>query len=842
MSTAKFLKLRVISMVAVCLLTACGESLNSGLSGVVAVGAPVPYAKVTLTDANGTVLEVTSDANGGYTFDTLGKSLNPPFIINASGAIGQQEVALNSVVTTASTLLGATTANVTPLTTAMTALMAGPGIGYNPEAISASNISQASYNAAKNSLLTAIAPALTGAGLKASSFDPVSTPFVTNRQGADQVLDVVDVRLRPHGVSLSNRFQPLDVAGGSSSLTDVVLTAAGPTGSVSTLQTGVNPASQAMNEFERLFKLCFSDAAATRVGGTLDGYKDAGGFVVVPEVKLSSACKAFVYRTSGGAIEYQTNSYSYGEWWGSYLANPDFDGGRVIVKLLYVVNNAQIVPSDSDDGNAYVVNINISDKFGNWYTRPDLLIRKTVNGTTSFLMSGNRRPLDFSVQPGYTMIDDLSSTKSRVEARLQFFVAPHRSVSGSPATQEVVTAGKVTTRQKWNLGSSTFTYDSTDLDQNNLCPNGNGCQKPAPRLICAWVTGPFLQGNFDQDDSTAPKGGVLLKLPSKDAVNIRNYMAVAAKYSFDFDPINNLDHRTILYIDCKDVAYTGGYIGTSGTVNSYTLHGAKATASGDWVFTDLPSNNGVQITSANLATCGIGNCPRRSFLNSRPIAVTEAEMTDYRNRYGNADMARYTAYFFKSDNFPSSTQKANPWTDVSNFWENRVTFPGPVRMVGAMPFVPTLSDGVTYDDSIKFRKLKSSTLQTYLAATTTTIAANGKVTLDWDVPKGAQGVDRIGGLSRAYYTGASAGTYSWIVPSIAQISGAVSRNVNTGDLVLGQVWQGTNSTPSIYSNPSAWTLPAGKTVDAAYRELWTRSYDSENRQIQYVANRMYYKP
>jgi len=217
-------------------------------------------------------------------------------------------------------------------------------------------------------------------------------------------------------------------------------------------------------------------------------------------------------------------------------------------------------------------------------------------------------------------------------------------------------------------------------------------------------------------------------------------------------------------------------------------------------------------------------------------------MTDYRNRYGNADMARYTAYFFKSDNFPSSTQKANPWTDVSNFWENRVTFPGPVRMVGAMPFVPTLSDGVTYDDSIKFRKLKSSTLQTYLAATTTTIAANGKVTLDWDVPKGAQGVDRIGGLSRAYYTGASAGTYSWIVPSIAQISGAVSRNVNTGDLVLGQVWQGTNSTPSIYSNPSAWTLPAGKTVDAAYRELWTRSYDSENRQIQYVANRMYYKP
>ena len=446
-------------------LSGCGAGFgtSTSLSGTVAVGAPVPGAQIKLVDSKGTVRYTTSNADGSYTLSVQG--LVAPYVISAVGSVGLQEVALNSVVTSADA--STSVANVTPLTTAISALVAGSAGGYAPSAVQASALDATKVSAAKSNLGQALASVISQAGL--SSFDPVTSSFVANKTGADQILDAIDVRLRAYGVVLSNRLQPL---GSDTDPTPAVISQGAQSGSVASGEA----IGAVLADFEARVKACFALPAAQRATLTVD----AGGYKTA--TNLHASCSGLVY--SGG---YLGQSYTFGEYWGAWLTDPAFDSATVNVAVRYVVDSAACTSNclepykSSGGGKAYVVNFNLKDNTGQWYTRPDVLIKPSSD--TKFYLAGNRRPVEFSVQPGFTMIDDLSTpSNSRVEGRYVFFVTPNRA-------------------QLTNDAAPKFYYDATAVDNNNRTCGANytdACKKPAPKLVCAWVTGPFLQRSQQQ--------------------------------------------------------------------------------------------------------------------------------------------------------------------------------------------------------------------------------------------------------------------------------------------------------------------------------------------------------
>lgn len=186
-------------------LTACGGGGGSGsnasttsqptaaaassMTGTVAIGTALTGATVTVTDAHGKTVSATSGTNGAYSVSLTG--LSAPLLITAADPSGLSGT-LYSVVASANTPNGApVTANVTPLTTAVAALMTESG---NPADLTgnASAITPSGVTAAETTLDAAIAPILSANSVPAS-FDPIGSAFTPNQAGADAVIDSVAV-------------------------------------------------------------------------------------------------------------------------------------------------------------------------------------------------------------------------------------------------------------------------------------------------------------------------------------------------------------------------------------------------------------------------------------------------------------------------------------------------------------------------------------------------------------------------------------------------------------------------------------------------------------------------
>jgi hypothetical protein len=209
-----------ITKVALCasvcaLLVACGgggsgspassssstPAVATSMSGTVAVGTALVGAPVTVTDSTGRTGTATSGNNGAYTVSISG--LTAPFVITASDPSGVSAT-LYSVVASASTSDGApVTANVTPLTTAVAALLTASG---NPLTLTQtgglSSVTSSAVNTAVTTLDTALASILSANGLSAISFDPVGGAFSPNQTGADAVIDSVAVTSSASGTGL----------------------------------------------------------------------------------------------------------------------------------------------------------------------------------------------------------------------------------------------------------------------------------------------------------------------------------------------------------------------------------------------------------------------------------------------------------------------------------------------------------------------------------------------------------------------------------------------------------------------------------------------------------------
>ncbi|WP_374512163.1 hypothetical protein [Niveibacterium sp.] len=186
--------------------------VTTTLSGVVAAGAPIASAAVTIKDAAGTTKNATAQSNGSYSLDVSG--LKAPFVIEASGVLAGNQVVLHSVLPSVTAGTSAT-ANVTPLTEALVATVGGTKpvkVFTTPDT---SKLTPAAVDSAQTTLKTALATVLTAASVPAN-VDLVQSPFTANKTGLDAVLDAVKIQVATTTgtdaqVVLTNKLNPDEV-------------------------------------------------------------------------------------------------------------------------------------------------------------------------------------------------------------------------------------------------------------------------------------------------------------------------------------------------------------------------------------------------------------------------------------------------------------------------------------------------------------------------------------------------------------------------------------------------------------------------------------------------------
>lgn len=207
----------ILSAMMAAVLTACGggdggSTAGTGsatapaaspqsLTGTVAVGTALANAKVVVADAKGNTASTTSDANGSYTVPLSG--LTAPLLVTANDPAGISLPLYSVVASTATGGAAPVVANVTPLTTAVTAQLTADG---NPGGLATSSalagVSSSAVAASVAKLNTALSAILAAKGLDAGSFDPIGGVFTPNQTGADAVIDAVAITQSTTGSGL----------------------------------------------------------------------------------------------------------------------------------------------------------------------------------------------------------------------------------------------------------------------------------------------------------------------------------------------------------------------------------------------------------------------------------------------------------------------------------------------------------------------------------------------------------------------------------------------------------------------------------------------------------------
>jgi hypothetical protein len=194
--------MRILFAILLFAITSCGGGGNStvsisspSLKGVVAVGAPVSGAQISLIDANGTTVDGgVTGSDGSYTISSIG-SLTPPLLISATATIAGRSTTYYSVLTSFNTTTNI--ANVTPITDAALTQAVGKSLAEiaNTSTSEIKNISATSVTTALQKIVTSLSDILNQiTSSMASSFDPIKTEFVADgKNGADKINDLISV-------------------------------------------------------------------------------------------------------------------------------------------------------------------------------------------------------------------------------------------------------------------------------------------------------------------------------------------------------------------------------------------------------------------------------------------------------------------------------------------------------------------------------------------------------------------------------------------------------------------------------------------------------------------------
>lgn len=167
------------------------------VSGVAATGAPLVNALITLQDSLGNKITTTTDTSGNYSLNT--STLTPPFVLLASGSIGDAQTALVSVLPSGSSYSASTTVNINPLTHAIASNLSSnndPLSLVNNLSANISNITSKNVSSATSYLNQSLSSIAVAAGAS-GTFNPISDSFTANGSGLDKLLDNITNTTQP---------------------------------------------------------------------------------------------------------------------------------------------------------------------------------------------------------------------------------------------------------------------------------------------------------------------------------------------------------------------------------------------------------------------------------------------------------------------------------------------------------------------------------------------------------------------------------------------------------------------------------------------------------------------
>lgn len=370
------------------------SSTSSTISGVAATGAAMASATVVIKDVTGKTATTTTDANGAYTFDVT--SLTAPFVITATVQVGDSTLKLTSVVAQKPEAGTSSTANITPLTNAMVALIVPSGNPADLEdiAVLQTAATKANIDGAAAKVIAVLINILTDAGLDTANFNPVSTVFTANRKGVDRVLELVRVEFTGLGIILTNSAAPDDGNGSAS----VPLTA---TSTPTALPAP--PAGTVLGTLDHLATLttaCFKDAAAVRVAT-----RDASGIAAT----LSAACDAVPFSRT-----YKSGGYTASQRYDRRLSNDDYTGATF--------SNPEALFTDPDGTVFFRMPFKTVAGEGGIFLD---VARKTspAGKTYQWEIVGNQRDYDSTVETRLDNITQLNPNNAQEIGRSQYRVA-----------------------------------------------------------------------------------------------------------------------------------------------------------------------------------------------------------------------------------------------------------------------------------------------------------------------------------------------------------------------------------------------------------------------------------
>jgi hypothetical protein len=421
-------------------LAACGGGGGSAITtppataaliGTAAIGAALANAAVSVTDRTGASAcsndPVTTGPTGNYRC-VLSSASQAPFAVVVTDPDGLVNPMI-SIVATKPTTGSESTANVTPLTTAIAAQLdinRDPfALLKDPAALAAVDLS--ALAAVKANVVTQLAAVLQSAGVDPATFDPVTTPFVGGSgTGADQMLDQIRITFDNGAPTIANVLNPnapsVPLAGTSTASIPTVST------SVVTTAFSLSELDFAKTELER----CFAVPSATRAPNPDTVNRRLQG--------VSPECENFV-ASAGDApnvdIDFRNSGYDPEVYFYSLLTSADMDGARFNLPELM-----RYVPR-TDGRDEALLNIKFRDRNG--FTDNRILNAKKFPGSrpsgSQWWLIGNQRPIDAYIRAAIRQREQLipqsildSSTlfnnaaRSRFEVGLEIFV--HRPNNG----------------------------------------------------------------------------------------------------------------------------------------------------------------------------------------------------------------------------------------------------------------------------------------------------------------------------------------------------------------------------------------------------------------------------
>jgi len=471
--------------VAAAVVVACGGGGGSAsvtvpsISGVAAIGAPMGGASIVLTDKNGNQWTTTANDRGAYAFGDLTGAV-APFQVTASVKMGDTVVTHYAMVSES----GANrVANVTPLTTAVTALVAPTDVpttlsGGQISAITAEQIADATAK-----IKTAIAPL--ASNLQLGSYDPTTSSFTANRQGIDLLLDHISLTVRPEGVTLANKMAVTAESQNSTSANGSTINknssaAVTPISNASVTQTS------GLDELAAKVQDCFTVSSEQRL--------------VVSDAQngtLHSKCADLALPN------YLHNGTTFKMRWAAALKSSTMDGSTYLPPVVRL--------RISESPERLAINFNFQDNQGAGYTRPEI-VEKQPDGT--WKLYGNQRKFNAYSESSLIYYDDLATSttynnvnSSHVESGLRFLIDPRTFLN----TDGSVTYPVMDLTQAGGYATGAASYYA------NLTPP-TGSKK----IGCVVITGPGEVEGFKW--AGFPTNGILLKPPT--ASDVQDYMAI----------------------------------------------------------------------------------------------------------------------------------------------------------------------------------------------------------------------------------------------------------------------------------------------------------------------------